>query len=63
MLAEREGILSLSGLTTLDAETAKALGESKEIMLKLTGLTTLDAETVKALAEFKGKRPKIHPLF
>ena len=46
--------LSLSGLTTLDAATAKALAELKG--LGLDGLTSLDAATAKALAEFKGQR-------
>jgi hypothetical protein len=47
--------LSLNGLTTLDATTAKALAEFKGD-LTLSGLTTLDADTAKALAEFKGGR-------
>jgi hypothetical protein len=45
--------LSLNGLTTLDADTAKALAEFKGD-LTLSGLTTLDADTAKALAESKG---------
>ena len=48
--------LSLNGLTTLDAATAKALVEFKCIQLYLNGLTTLDTATAKALAEFKGGR-------
>lgn len=44
--------LYLPGLTTLDAETAKALSKFKGDELSLHGLTTLDAETAKALAEF-----------
>ena len=48
--------LNLSALTTLDAETAKALAEFKgEFRLSLDGLTTLDAEAAKALEKFKGK--------
>ena len=48
--------LDLSALTTLDAETAKALAEIKgEFRLSLDGLTTLDTETAKALAEYKGE--------
>ena len=51
----RGSYLNLIGLTTLDAETAKALAEFKGDALYLRGLTTLDAETARALAEFKGK--------
>ena len=40
----------LKRLTTLDAETAKALAEFKGEQLLLNGLTTLDAATAKALA-------------
>lgn len=47
--------LSLSGLTTLDADTAKALADSKWEDLNLNGLTTLNTETAQALAEFEGK--------
>jgi hypothetical protein len=46
--------LSLNGLATLDAKTAKALAESRGSSLSLNGLTTLDADTAKALAGFKG---------
>jgi len=46
--------LYLNGLTSLDAETAKALAEFKGENLDLDGLTSLDAETAKVLAEFKG---------
>jgi hypothetical protein len=46
--------LSLSGLTTLDAATAKALAGFKGEGLYLNRLTTLDAATAKALAELKG---------
>lgn len=45
--------LDLTGLTTLDADTAKALAEFNGRDLNLTGLATLDANTAKALAEFK----------
>jgi hypothetical protein len=45
-------VLQLEGLTTLDAETAKALAEFKGD-LSLDGLTTLSPEAAKALAEFK----------
>jgi hypothetical protein len=38
---------SLDGLTTLDADTAKALAEFKGGWLELKGLTTLDADTAK----------------
>ena len=47
--------LSLDGLTTIDAGTAKALAEFKGLWLSLNGVTTLDAATAKALAEFKGR--------
>jgi hypothetical protein len=49
------GRLDLSGLTTLDAETAKVLAEFEGNYLILTGLTTLDADTANALAEYKGQ--------
>jgi hypothetical protein len=59
LVAELKGeYLTLSGLTALDVETAKALAEFKGDRLgslNLNGLTTLDVETAKALAEFKGK--------
>jgi len=56
LAAEFKGILlSLNGLTTLDADTAKALAEFKGRSLELSGLTTLAADTAKALAEFKGQ--------
>ena len=58
----RVGDLDLSGLTTLDAETAKALAEFKGFGLSLEGLTTLDAETAKALAELKGESLHLHGL-
>ena len=51
-------VLRLDGLTTLDADTAKALVEFKGQHLYLNGVTALDADTAKALAEFKG-----HALF
>ena len=54
-MAKRKGSLSLNGLTTLDADTAKALAEFKGTGLVLNGLTTLDADTAKALPQFKGK--------
>ena len=54
-LAEfKGGVLSLEGLTSLDAETAQSLAEFEGGELNLSGLTSLDAETVKALAKFKG---------
>jgi hypothetical protein len=46
--------LDLCGLTTLDADTAKALAEFKGTLV-LSGLTTLDADTAKALEEFMGE--------
>ena len=49
-----KGVLSLDGLPTLDAATAKALAEFTGPLLSLTGLNTLEADTAKALAEFKG---------
>ena len=55
----------LNGLTTLDADTAKALAEFKGISLSLNGLTTLDADTAKALAGSKawnGQLPKLTTL-
>ena len=56
LLAEFKGQdLYLNGLTTLDADTAKALAEFKGQYLYLNGLTTLDADTAKALADFKGQ--------
>ena len=45
--------LTLNGLTTLDADTARALAEFNGSELELNGLTTLDADTVRALAESK----------
>ena len=55
LLAEFKGQqLDLNGLTTLDADTAKALAEFKSAGLLLDGVTTLDADTTKPLAEFKG---------
>jgi hypothetical protein len=53
--------LSLNGLTTLDATTAKALAEFKGHYLSL-GLTTLEAATAKALAGFKGERLDLNRL-
>ena len=56
MVAEFKGPwLYLNGLTTLDADTAKALAAFKGQGLYLNVLTTLDADTAKALAEFKGQ--------
>ena len=52
--ADMSGIersLPLNGLKSLDADTAKALGEFKGQSLKLNGLTTLDVATATALAE------------
>jgi hypothetical protein len=45
----------LTSLTTLDADTAKALAGFKGSELYLAGLTTLDADTAKAMAEFGGR--------
>jgi hypothetical protein len=57
LVAEYKGeMLSLGGLTTLDAETAKALAEYKGDYLSLDGLATLNADTAKALAESKARR-------
>jgi hypothetical protein len=54
LAAEFKGILlSLNGLTTLDADTAKALAEFEGVRLLLSGLTTLAADTAKALAGSK----------
>ena len=47
------GALPLNGLTTLDAETARALSEYGKGPLLLGGLTTLDAETARVLAGAK----------
>jgi hypothetical protein len=48
--------LSLSGLTTLSADAAKAVAQFKEEGgLHLNGLTTLSAAATKGLAEFKGQ--------
>jgi hypothetical protein len=47
--------LPLSGLKSLDAETAKELAGYGKALLVLNGLTKLDAETAKALAGFNGK--------
>lgn len=53
-LAEYRGRLHL-GLTTLDAETVKALAAAGfRERLSLDGLTTLDADTTKALSQYKG---------
>jgi hypothetical protein len=55
--ADMSGIersLPLNGLKSLDADTAKALGEFKGQSLNLNGLTTLDVATAQALAGFKG---------
>ena len=52
--ADMSGIersLPLNGLKSLDADTAKALGEFKGQSLNLNGLTTLDVATATALAE------------
>ena len=46
--------MSLDGLTSLDAETAKALAEFKGEILELDDLTELTPEAAKALAVFKG---------
>ena len=48
-------MLSLDGLTMLDADTAKALAEFKGGCLHLYGLTALDADAAKALVEFTGE--------
>lgn len=52
LVAEMKGeYLTLSGLTSLDVETAKALAEFKGErlgLLNLDGLATLDVETAKA---------------
>jgi hypothetical protein len=50
------GALFLDGLTELDAETAKALGEFKGYFLSLDGLTTLDADVAKALVAARAAR-------
>jgi hypothetical protein len=44
----------LTSVTTLDAETAKALAGFKGYSLMLNDLTSLDADTARALAEFQG---------
>ena len=51
----RQGRLNLNGLTTLDANAAKALAEFNGKVLALNGLITLDADIAKALAEFNGQ--------
>jgi len=48
-------MLSLDGLTMLDAETAKALAEFEGGCLSLDRLTRLDIATAKALVEFTGE--------
>ena len=55
-LAGWTGALFLDGLTELDAETAKALGEFKGFFLSLDGLTTLDADVTKALVAARAVR-------
>ena len=45
--------LGLGGLTTLDADVAKALAEYKGDSLFLNGVLTLDTDTAKALAGYK----------
>ena len=52
----------LTGLATLDAETARALADFKGTDLWLDGLTTLDTETAKALADFKGDQLQLYGL-
>ena len=53
-LAQREGKLSLNGLTTLSDEAAKALARHAGD-LGLSGLTTLSNEAAKALAQHNGR--------
>ena len=64
-LAEFKGqLLSLNGLTTLDADIAKTLAEFKGQELFL-GLTTLDADLAKTLAgstAWDGRVPKLTTL-
>lgn len=55
-LAGWAGALFLDGLTELDVETAKALGEFKGYFLSLDGLTTLDADVAKALVAARAAR-------
>ena len=55
-LAGWEGALFIDGLTELDAETAKALGEFQGFFLSLDGLTTLDADVAKALVAARAAR-------
>ena len=65
LLAEftgRSNYLELSGLTALDAATAKPLAEFKGDFVFLNGLSTLDADTAKALAEFKGQQLRLNGL-
>ena len=62
-LADFQGkVLHLSGLTTLDADTAKALARSTAWSGYLPSLTTLDADTAKALADFQGKELHLNGL-
>ena len=46
--------LPLNGLTTIDAETSKALAQFKGNALLLAGLTSLDADAAKAFKEYRG---------
>jgi hypothetical protein len=52
---ENEGILSLNGLTALDATTAAVLAGFKGVALMLNGVTPLSEESAAALAGFKGE--------
>ena len=56
-LAEFRGfILSLDGLTTLDADTAGAIAECKATFIGLQGLTKLEAGAAERLAGFCAER-------
>jgi hypothetical protein len=55
-------LLDLSGLTTLDADAARALAGFEGGDLILNGLTALDAETATALAKIKVNELCLHSL-
>lgn len=57
-----QGALSLAGLTTLDDETAEALGECEGRLLDLRGLTSLTARQAAFLARYRGRNHSPTPI-
>jgi hypothetical protein len=49
------GVLDLSGLKQIDADTASALAERKGGTLYLDGLKEIDADITKTLMKFEGE--------